>query len=124
MAAKRFPETITDSLRDAKILAIRAGKTHRFIGIWVVVVGNRVFVRSWDARPHGWNSTFLKYPRGTIKVRSRHVPVRAVRVRSDRMKNAVSRAYAGKYRSPGSLQYVRGFRSPKRKNTTLELTPL
>ena len=39
---------------------IRAGnRMHRFIGIWVVVVDDRVFVRSWSLKPQGWYRTFL-----------------------------------------------------------------
>jgi len=47
MKAKRgFPKDVVAAIRDGKILGIRAGtKPHRIIGIWAVVVENRVFVR-------------------------------------------------------------------------------
>ncbi len=124
MAARRFPQDTLDFLRDSKILAIRAGKgSHRFIGIWIVVVGRRAFVRSWDVSPNGWNMALRDDPRATIKVKNRNVPVRAIWVRSGAIKNEVSRAYQIKYHTPGSLVYVRGFRTAKRKNSTLELLP-
>ena len=122
---RSFPKKIVEALHAGKILGIRAGKRpHRFIGIWVVVAENRVFVRSWTVKPEGWNMTFVKNPRGTIKIGNRNIPVRAIRVRSGRLKDAVSKAYGEKYHTPGSLKYVRGFRLQNRKDTTLELVPL
>ena len=77
-AKRGFSEKTLASLRDGKILGIRAGTVpHRFIGIWVVVVENRVFVRSWSIKPRSWYRTFLEEPRGTISVDGREIPVRA-----------------------------------------------
>ena len=68
-ATRRFPAGILVAIRDGKILHIRAGsEPHRFIGIWVVVVEGRVFVRSWSLKPRSWYRTFLEEPRGTIQV--------------------------------------------------------
>ncbi len=112
------------TLADAKILAIRAGKgAHRFIGIWVVVVEGRVFVRSWTLKPGGWYNTSLRDPTCVIKVGIRNIAVRAKRTRSGRLKDAVSRAYREKYNTRGSLVYVRGFKQPRRRDTTTELIP-
>ena len=47
----RFPKDVIATIHEAKILGIRAGtKPHRVIGIWAVVVENRVFVRSWSLK--------------------------------------------------------------------------
>ena len=63
-ATRRFPEDILAAIRDGNMLRIRAGsEPHRFIGIWVVVVEGRVFVRSWSLKPRSWYRTFLKEPR-------------------------------------------------------------
>jgi hypothetical protein len=48
------------------------------------------------------------------------VRIRAVRVRSDRIRDAVERAYAQKYPTPGSRKYVRGFRALRRRESTME----
>jgi hypothetical protein len=126
MERRRFPRPTLAAIHDAKILGIRAGTgDHRVIGIWVVVVEDRVFVRSWERRAGGWYRTFLDEPRGIIQVGSRTIRVRAVPVRSERVKAAVSRAYREKYNTPGSLKYVTGFeRSKARRDTTTELVPL
>jgi len=125
MKAKRgFPKEIVAAIRVGKILGIRAGsKPHRVIGIWAVVVENRVFVRSWSQKPRSWYRTFLEEPRGVIVVDDREIPVRAVFTRSERLKTAVDRAYRQKFNTPGSLQFVRGFAHKKRRDTTTELVP-
>ena len=125
MKAKRFPDSILKTIRDEKILGIRAGtKPHRVIGIWMVVVEGRVFVRSWSMKPRSWYRTFLEEPRGIIVVDDREIPIRAVNTRSERLKDAVTRAYREKYNTPGSLHFVKGFALKKRRETTTELVPL
>ena len=113
------------AISGSKVLRIRAGtKPHRFIGIWVVVVEGRVFVRSWSLRPGGWHRTFLEEPRGAIEMVGHEIPVRALRTRSERVNDAVSRAYLEKYNTPGSLKYARDLGRAKSMGTTIELAPL
>jgi hypothetical protein len=121
---RRFSADIVAALRDGKGLRIRAGTTHRFIGIWVVVVEGRVFVRSWSVKARGWYRAFLTDPRGFIHVGDRTVPVLAARTRSGRLRDAVDRAYLEKYATPGALRYARDLGSAKSRATTLELRPV
>jgi hypothetical protein len=122
---RRLPRAIVSAIDASTILGVRAGSRskHRFIGIWAVVVEGRVLVRSWTLKPGGWYRTFLDDPLGTIQVGEREVKVRAVPARSTRMRDAVERAYATKYPTPGSRTFVRGFRAPKRRESTLEFRP-
>ena len=123
-ATRRFPADIVTTLTNDKILGLRAGSApHRFIGVWVVVVEGRVFVRSWSLKERSWYRTFLEDPRGTIQVGEREIPVRAVRTRSERLKDAVSRAYLDKYKTPGSVKYARDLGRAKSRATTTELVP-
>ena len=122
---QRFPDDIVAAIRDGKILGLRAGtQPHRFIGIWVVVVEGRVFVRSWSLKPRSWYRTFLEEPRGTIQIADREIAVRAVHTRSERLKDAVDRAYLEKYKTPGSIKYAQDLGSEKSRGTTTELVPL
>jgi len=122
---RRFSRPIVSAIDESKILGIRAGarSDHRFIGIWAVVVHGRVFARSWTHKPGGWYRTLLDDPFGTIQVGERQMRIRAVRARGDRVRDAVERAYATKYATPGSAKYVRGFRTPRRRETTMEFLP-
>ncbi|HEX2645480.1 MAG TPA: DUF2255 family protein, partial [Thermoanaerobaculia bacterium] len=109
----------------SKILAIRAGtQPHRFIGIWAVVVEGRVFVRSWSLKPRSWYRTFQAEPRGAIQIASQEIAVRAVRTRSERLKEAVDQAYREKYKTPGSLKYVEDMTQGASRDSTTELVPL
>ncbi|MGQ0714677.1 MAG: DUF2255 family protein [Gemmatimonadaceae bacterium] len=122
---RRFSPQVLAALRDGKMLRIRAGTApHRFNGIWVVVVEGRVFVRSWSIKPRSWYRTFLEEPRGTISVDGREISVRAVFTKSERLKDAVSRAYLEKYHTPGSIAYARDLGGAKSRATTTELVPL
>ena len=122
---RRFSHPIVAVIDDSKLLAIRAGSRsrHRFIAIWAVVVNGRVFARSWMQNPGGWYRTLLDDPRGTIQVGARQIRIRAVPARGSRIRDAVERAYAEKYFTPGSIKYVRGFRSMRRRETTMEFVP-
>jgi hypothetical protein len=121
----RFPEDVTAWIAKSKILGIRAGAgSHRIIGIWAVVVDRRVFVRSWSMKERSWWRTFLEDPTGIIEANGRHFPIRAVRTRSERLKDKVDEAYATKYNTPASLKYVKDFRTKKRRDTTTELAPV
>jgi hypothetical protein len=63
-------------------------------------------------------------PEGVIVVGGgRPIPVRAVRTRSERLKDAVSRAYLEKYDTPGSVKYARDLGRKKSRETTAELVP-
>ena len=122
---KRFSRPVLAAIDASKILGVRAGRRsdHRFIGIWAVVVDGRVFARSWTRKANGWYRTFLEDPLGAIEIDGRQMPIRAIAVRGVRIRDAVERAYAEKYSTRASLKYVRGFRTPSRRDTTLEFLP-
>lgn len=123
---KRFPDDIIAALQKDKIIGIRAGKesAHRVIGVWVVAVEGRVFIRSWSLKPRSWWRTFLDDPYGSMFVGEREIPIRAVQTRSERLKDLVSQAYKEKYNTPGSVQFVKDMSRKKSRDTTTELVPL
>ena len=118
-----FADDQLEALRKAKILGVRSGTAHRYTGVWVVVVDDRVFVRSWYDKPTGWFRAFKREPSGTIQVGDVEIPVRGKPVRSARIRNAVTVAYAEKYPTKGSQIWVEGFAEPERLLTTLEFVP-
>ena len=124
----RFSEEVIATIHKDRILGIRAGRNsdHRVIGIWVVVVDGRVFVRSYTMKPGGWWRMFLEDPNGEIFVskRKRGIKVRAVQTRSEKLKDAVSVAYKEKYNTPGSVGYVEEMSRKPLRDTTTELVPV
>ena len=122
-SARRFSGPELEALDRAKILGVRAGAEHRHTGVWVVVVEGRVFVRSWNDKPTGWYRAFREQLHGAVSVAGHELPVRAVPVRSQRLRHAVTEAFASKYDTKASEKWVRGFAEPQREATTLELVP-
>jgi hypothetical protein len=122
-AARRFPGPAVEELDKAKIIGVRAGDEHRYTGVWVVVVEGRAFVRSWNDKPTGWYRAFLAEPLGSIQLAGREIAIRARQLRSERLRDAVTQAYAGKYNTKASEVWVRGFAELTRAATTLELLP-
>jgi hypothetical protein len=122
-ATKRFPPRVLASIHADTFLAIRAGAEHRFIKIWGVVVGGRVFVRSWTIKPNGWYRTFLEDPAGAIRIGEREIRVRARPTRGARLNDAIDRAYLEKFPTKGWRKYAVGLAEPARRGTTLELLP-
>ena len=117
-----FPQQLLAALRKASGLRIRAGDhEHRFIGIWFVMVKDRVFVRSWSVKPDGWYHMFLIDPRGAIQVAKLECAIRAVRIRDKRLRDAIDKAYLKKYRTPGALKYAKDLGMAKSRATTMEL---
>jgi hypothetical protein len=112
-----------EAARKAKILGVRAGTEHRHTGVWVVVVDDRIFARSWSDKPTGWFRAFKKQPRGTIQIGDLEIPVEAKPVRGARIRDAVTAAFAEKYHTKGSRKWVEGFAEPGRAANTLEFVP-
>ena len=118
-----FADDVIEAARKAKILGVRAGTEHRYIGVWVVVVDGRVFARSWNDKPTGWFRAFKKQSRGMIQIGDLEIPVQGRVPRSARIRDAVTAALAEKYNTKGSQKWVEGFAEPARVLTTLEFVP-
>ena len=121
---KRFSKAVVAVLDATKYLGIRSGSEHRFSAVWPVMMQGRLFIRSWNDKPTGWYRAFVADPLGSIQLAGREIPVRARLTRSERLRDAVTRAYAEKYNTKGSEKWVRGFEEPGRAATTLELLPV
>jgi hypothetical protein len=119
---KRFSAKELVELEKTKYLYIRAGE-HRFIPIWVVVVEGRVIVRSWNDKASGWYRAFLENSKGDVRLGEREVPIRAVQLRRQKLNDGADLAYAAKYTTKANEKYVTGFKTARRKATTLELLP-
>ena len=119
----RFDSKVVDAFRKAKIMGVRAGTEHKYTGVWVVVVEDRVFARSWSDKPTGWFQAFRKQRSGMVQVGDLEVSVRGKSVRSARIRDAVTAAFGEKYPTKGSQKWVDGFAEPARVANTIEFVP-
>jgi hypothetical protein len=122
---KRLSRPVIAAAAEAGIMGIRAGarSDHRFVGVWPIVVDGRLFARSWTSKRDGWYRAFQDDPLGVIQVGDREIRIRAVRVKSERLRDKIEDAYAAKYDTRASQKYVRGFRTERRRDTTIEFVP-
>ena len=118
-----FATELVEAFRKAKIMGVRAGDEHRYTGVWVVVVDERVFARSWNDKPTGWFQAFRKEANGMVQVGDLEIPVRGKLVRGARMRDAVTVAFGEKYPTKGSRKWVEGFAEPERVANTIEFIP-
>ena len=123
VGVRRFSKRRLKDIHQTKMLGIRSGREHRFTWVWVVVVKERVFIRSWNDKPTGWFRAFADEPLGTMKIANREVAIRTRKARGERLMKAIEAAYAEKYTTPASLVYVRGFKTTRRRKATVEITP-
>ena len=80
-------------------------------------------MRPWNNKPQGWYQAFMNEPVGLILIADREMPVRVRKSRGERLMDAIDAAYAEKYPTPGSRNYVIGFAMKHRRAATLELLP-
>jgi hypothetical protein len=121
--ARQFSRAAVAAIDAAKIMGIRAGTDHKFIGVWPVVVDGRVFARSWGVSRDGWYHAFVEEANGSIQIGEREIRVRGLRLRGERIRDKVEEAYAAKYTTTASQKWVRGFRTDRRRAATIEFVP-
>jgi hypothetical protein len=71
-----------------------------------------------------WDRTLLEEPCGTIQVADREIAARAIRTKSEGLRDAVDRAYLDKYSTASALKYAKGLGRAKSRATTIEVVPL
>jgi hypothetical protein len=121
--ARQFSRAVVAAIDAAKIMGIRSGTDHKFIGVWPVVADGRVFARSWGVSPGGWYHAFLEDANGSIQVGDREIRVRGREARGERIRDKVEAAYAAKFTTKASQKWVRGFRTARRRDATIEFVP-
>lgn len=112
-----------DYIRQHNLIGIRAGQDRpTFLPIWMVVVDNRVFARSWGLAEKSWFNSFMENPAGAIRCGEEMIPVRAV-VPSDlaQLTERISQAYLDKYNAGANSPYAQGITQPEHVARTLEL---
>lgn len=116
-----FDAEILDELRDVQEIAIRTAKhPGNAVVIWVVVTGDKVFVRSVRGDSGRWYRDLAAGGSATLEFGGRRLDVQAVPERDSDLIERVSREYLRKYRpSPYAQAMVRAEVLP----TTLRLEP-
>ena len=119
--AQMFDAAVFDALRSTIEIGIHAGgPKDRSVTIWVVVVDNAVFVRSYRGTQGKWYVAARATGRATLEVGAQHIPVSTVPVADVDTVETVSQAFLRKY---ATSAYVRAMVAPQALATTLRLDP-
>lgn len=126
MGSPAFDADTLARLRGAREVRIETTKLggvgSRRVIIWIVVVGERPYVRSYKGPDGLWFRETVRRPDVVIHAEDQAIPVRAVPATDGPTVEAVSQAFRDKYgnRSPGSTQMML---EPSTLETTLRLDP-
>ncbi len=125
--SKHFDEHELRLLKDAEEIEIETGaelletdKIQRTV-LWVVVVGQEVYVRSVNGTQGHWYQHLTANPAGVIYADEIRMPVHAAPVFDTQLQRKVSEAYLRKYAQyPQDVAWIIG---PEVLATTLRLEP-
>ncbi len=99
------------------------GTLRKPVVIWVVRVGDDLYVRSWRGREGAWFRHVQRRPEGRIGASGVTKDAMLVDASSDEaLNNEIDAAYQSKYRRY-STTYVRPMIAPQARATTLKLVP-
>lgn len=99
---------------------LRAGETHRFIDISIIVAEERLFVRQYSFSKRSWYHAFQEDPNGAIKCGDVVIKIKGV-IPADlnTINPKVNEAYLEKYGNRASMML-----GPQYMASTLELIPV
>jgi hypothetical protein len=107
------------------LTGLKAGNERdTFLNIWMVVVNNRIFARSWGLAERGWYNTFLQNPEGSIKCGEKIIQIKAI-VPGDikELTESINKAYLDKYDFGENSFYANGIIKPQHIERTMEFIP-
>jgi len=113
-------EEILKLVDDLTYHKLRAGETHRFIDISIVVAEERLFVRQYFFSKRSWYHAFQEDPNGAIKCGNVMIKVHGM-IPDDleAINPMVNNAYLKKYGDSASMML-----EPRYMASTMELIPI
>lgn len=115
-------KSAVDYINSHNLTGIKAGqKPHAFLEIWMVVVEDRIFARSWELAERSWYNTFLKESEGKLKCGDQEFNISA-NIPDDLKKitSKINTAYLDKYNSGENSKYATGITKPAHFDKTME----
>jgi len=124
---KKFSKAFLKSISETQITSVRAGKDReKFTGIWMVVVEDRIFGRSYTLSERSWYTALASGETGDIKCGKEIIPIKGAKPKDIKsITGAINKAYKKKYLVKASnKKWVDGLAEPERVARTMEFIPL
>lgn len=124
---KKFSKEFLKCISETQITSVRAGKGRdKFTGIWIVVVKDRIFGRSYYGAERSWYTALLNGDDGEIKCGKEIRPVKGVKPKDiDTINKAINKAYEKKYLVKAyNKKWTDGLAEPERVARTIEFIPV
>ena len=118
----KFPADLVEYIAKHTLIKIRGGsKPRSFLNIWIVIVGDRLFARSWDKSKRSWFTAFLEEGVGQIQYGELIIDVSGNKVPADDpIHELINQAYIDKYTQPENIPYALGFSEKEYIEYTME----
>jgi hypothetical protein len=116
-------EEALQHIQTNNLTGIKAGlERPNFLEIWMVVVQDRIFARSWGLAEKSWYNSFLKNPIGEIKCGNTIFRINGlVPNDKDELADAINTAYLTKYNTEENIPYSKGITTQKHIDKTMEI---
>jgi hypothetical protein len=124
---KKFSKTFLKCINETQITSVRAGKgREKFTGIWMVVVKDRIFGRSYNLSDRSWYTALLNGDNGDITCGKEILPVKGSKPADiNTFTKAINNAYKKKYLiKTYNKKWVDGLCEPERVAKTMEFIPV
>lgn len=124
---KKFSKAFLKCINETQITSVRVGKGRdKFTGIWMVVVKDRIFGRSYYGAERSWFTALLNGDNGEIKCGKEIIPIRGVKPADlDAINKAINKAYEKKYLIKAfNKKWTDGLAEPERVARTMEFIPV
>ena len=115
-------EIAINYIKNNNLIGIKAGlQRHEFLDIWMVVVEDRIFARSWGFAEKSWYNIFLQDPVGQIKCGENIFSIKAT-VPKDKgeITEKINIAYLTKYNTGHNIEYAKGIVEENHVDKTME----
>ncbi len=113
---------VLDFIQTNNLIEIKAGKERTtFLELWMVIVENRIFARSWGFAEKSWYNTFLIESLGQIKCGETTYNIKAsIPNDINELTDKINQAYIDKYNFGRNVEYVEGIIQQKHIDKTME----
>ncbi|MEI7489583.1 MAG: DUF2255 family protein [Chryseobacterium sp.] len=111
-----------DYIKTNDLIGIKAGENRStFLEIWMVVVNNRIFARSWGLAEKSWYNSFLQDSKGQIQCGNFVFNINAIIPRdNNELAEVINNEYLTKYNSGHNIDYAKGIIQTKHIEKTME----